>query len=89
MEKFIGFIPATLNSPSRFPGRAIADIEGMPSIIYAAKRSLLSKRINKIIVCTDSDRIVEICREYNIEFEITDDNFINGTERVASIAHKY
>tara|TARA_Y100000589_G_scaffold226713_1_gene214237 strand:+ start:3216 stop:3959 length:744 start_codon:yes stop_codon:yes gene_type:complete len=89
MEKFIGFIPATLNSPNRFPGKAIANIEGMPSIIHAVKRSLLSSKINKVIVCTDSDRIAEICREYNVEFEITANNFRNGTERVASIADKY
>ena len=50
MEKFIGFIPSTLNSPSRLPGKALSEIEGMPIIIHVAKRAALSSNLNKIVI---------------------------------------
>ena len=64
MEQFIGFIPSTLNSPKRLPGKALSEIEGIPIIVHVAKRASLSSNLKKIIVCTDSNRIAEICRKF-------------------------
>lgn len=89
MEQFIGFIPSTLNSPTRLPGKALSEIEGIPIIVHVAKRASLSSNLKKIIVCTDSNRIAEICRKFDIDFELTNREFRNGTDRIASIAHKY
>tara|TARA_A100001388_G_C28773504_1_gene505540 strand:- start:4736 stop:5479 length:744 start_codon:yes stop_codon:yes gene_type:complete len=89
MEQFIGFIPSTLNSPTRLPGKAITEIEGMPIIVHVAKRASLSSNLKRTIVCTDSDRIVDICRKYNIEVVLTNNEFRNGTERIASIANEF
>ena len=65
MEQFIGFIPSTLNSPTRLPGKALSEIEGIPIIVHVAKRASLSSNLKKIIVCTDSNRIAEICRKFD------------------------
>ena len=89
MEQFIGFVPSTLNSPTRLPGKALSEIEGIPIIVHVVKRASLSSNLKKIIVCTDSDRIAEICRKFNIDVELTNNEFRNGTERIASIANKY
>ena len=89
MEQFIGFIPSTLNSPTRLPGKALSEIEGIPIIVHVAKRASLSSNLKKIIVCTDTNRIAEICRKFDIDFELTNREFRNGTDRIASIAHKY
>ncbi len=85
MTKIIGLIPSRLGS-KRLPGKALADISGLPVIIHVAKRSLLSKSLSKVIVCTDSDEIYSKCKSYNIDAIITGSHYKNGTERIASVA---
>ena len=84
MKKIIGLIPSRLGS-KRLPGKALADISGMPVIIHVAKRALLSKILDEVIVCTDSKEIVSKCEEFNVKVLLTSDKFRNGTERIASI----
>ena len=57
----------------------------MPVVIHVAKRALLSKKLDAVIVCTDSREIASKCEEYNVKVLITSDKFRNGTERIASI----
>ena len=84
MTKIIGLIPSRLGS-KRLPGKALADISGLPVVIHVAKRALLSKSLSKVIVCTDSDEIFTKCKSYNVEAIMTS-NYRNGTERIASVA---
>ena len=84
MKKIIGLIPSRLGS-KRLPGKALANISGMPVVIHVAKRALLSKKLDAVIVCTDSREIASKCEEYNVKVLITSDKFRNGTERIASI----
>ena len=88
MKKIIGLIPSRLGS-KRLPGKALADIEGMPVVIHVAKRSLLSNSLDRVVVCTDSQEIADKCNEYNIEVSLTSSHFRNGTERIASVINKY
>ena len=85
MTKIIGLIPSRLGS-KRLPGKALADISGIPVVIHVAKRALLSKSLSKVIVCTDSDEIYTKCKSYNIDAIITGTDYRNGTERIASVA---
>ena len=61
----------------------------MPVIVHVAKRALLCKSLNQVIVCTDSEEIANKCAEYNISSVITGSHFRNGTERIASIIDNY
>ncbi len=88
MKRIIGLIPSRLGS-KRLPGKALADIAGMPVIIHVAKRALLSKLLDRVIVCTDSSLIAQKCEEFDIEATLTSDKFVNGTERIASVIDKY
>ena len=74
MNKIIGLIPSRLGS-KRLPGKALADIEGLPVIIHTAKRAMMSKLLDKVIVCTDSDLIASKCREFDIDVVITNGDF--------------
>ncbi len=85
MTKIIGLIPSRLGS-KRLPGKALADISGLPVVVHVAKRSLLSKSLSQVIVCTDSDEIYTKCINHNIEAIMTSSNYKNGTERIASVA---
>ena len=88
MNKIIGLIPSRLGS-KRLPGKALADISGMPVIVHVAKRALLCKSLSQVIVCTDSEEISKKCAEYKINSVITETHFRNGTERIASIIDDY
>ena len=49
--KIIGIIPAHLNS-KRFPKKILYKIKNLPMIEHVRRRALLSKKFNKVIVCT-------------------------------------
>tara|TARA_Y100000768_G_C23822238_1_gene607157 strand:- start:97 stop:840 length:744 start_codon:yes stop_codon:yes gene_type:complete len=87
-KKIVALIPTRLNS-KRLPGKALLEIDGYPIIVHTAKRAMLSKYINKAFVCTDSTEIIKICKKFKIQTIKTKSNFQNGTERIASVAHKF
>jgi len=87
-KKIVALIPTRLNS-KRLPGKALLDIDGYPIIIHTAKRAMLSKYIDKVFVCTDSEEIIKICKKFEVQTIKTKSEFKNGTERIASVAHKF
>lgn len=88
MENIIGLIPSRLGS-KRLPGKALADLSGMPVVVHVAKRALLSKYLNEVVVCTDSQEIIDICSDFGVKSILTSCDCRNGTERIASVANKY
>ena len=50
----LGLIPARLNS-QRLPGKPLLKIDGLPMVIHVLKRSLLSKKLDNVIVCAAGD----------------------------------
>jgi len=85
MSKVVGLIPSRLAS-TRLPGKALADIHGIPVIAHVAIRSKMASCLDRVIVCTDSQKIADVCKHYDIESVLTDSSFLNGTERIASVA---
>lgn len=74
-------IPARLAS-SRLPNKALATIGDKAMIVHvalAARRSLASR----VVVATDSGRIVNVLDEAGIESVMTDTNHPTGTDRLA------
>ena len=84
-NKIIGLVPTRIAS-TRLPGKALAEIEGMPVVIHAAKRAMLSNSVDKVYVCTDSDEIIQACNSFEVSVIKTESHFTNGTERIASVA---
>lgn len=78
----VGLIPARFNS-SRLPGKALADLCGLPMIIHVAKRAALSRELDSVVVCTDDERITRACLMEDIKVCITPSDCQNGTERIA------
>tara|TARA_A100001388_G_scaffold263876_1_gene234681 strand:- start:191 stop:922 length:732 start_codon:yes stop_codon:yes gene_type:complete len=73
------FIPARMSS-TRFPGKPLAPIEGLPMVIYCAKNAL--KTGLSVFVCTDSKEIECVCDLYNIKC-IHTKKCATGTDRVS------
>jgi 3-deoxy-manno-octulosonate cytidylyltransferase (CMP-KDO synthetase) len=82
----IGLIPVRLES-SRLPNKAILEIAKIPMILHVVKRAQLSQSLDRVIVCTDSYKICDMCVENEIEVVLTKSVHINGTERIAEAAN--
>ena len=71
-------IPARLES-SRFPGKALAPIDGTPMVVLCAQNALLSGL--PTFICSDSHLISKTCELYGINHILTP-SFNTGTDRV-------
>ena len=83
----LGLIPCRLNS-KRLPRKALLNIDGLPLIVHTFKRAKLSKKLDRIIVCTDSEEIKKVVTEHGGESIITKRSHKNGTDRIAEVAKK-
>ena len=66
----LALIPSRLNS-TRLTKKPLLEIDGLPIIVHTFKRVLLSKKIDKVIVCTDSNEIKNVVEEYGGEAILT------------------
>ncbi len=82
----VGLIPVRLES-SRLPNKAILEIAGIPMILHVARRAKLSKTLDRVVVCTDSYKICDMCVKNKIEVILTKNTHTNGTERIAEAAN--
>ncbi len=78
----LGIIPARLKS-KRLPNKPLQIIDGLPLLVHVLKRSLMSKKLDKIVVCTDSIKVVNLVRQYNQDAYLTSKNIKNGTDRIS------
>lgn len=83
----VGLIPARLKS-NRLPFKALLKISEIPLVIHTLSRAKLSKRLDKVYVCTDLEKIAEVVKKYNGDFIMTKKYHKNGTERIAEAAKK-
>jgi 3-deoxy-manno-octulosonate cytidylyltransferase (CMP-KDO synthetase) len=86
--KVLGVIPARYSS-TRFPGKALADINGKPMIQWCYESSLKSKLIDKLIVATDDKRIFNAVKKFGGEVVMTSKKHRSGTDRIAEAARKF
>jgi 3-deoxy-manno-octulosonate cytidylyltransferase (CMP-KDO synthetase) len=78
---FTALIPARLGS-SRLPDKPLADIGGLPMVVRVARRAAASGAA-RVVVCTDSTRILDACHQHGVQAIITDDCHPTGTDRLA------
>lgn len=81
-------IPARWAS-SRFPGKALVEIAGLPMIVRVWQRTCAARRIDSVLVATDDARIAEVCDQYGIEFAMTSTRHPTGTDRLAEVAREH
>ena len=58
----IGLIPSRLNS-KRLKEKPLLKIDGLPIIVHSFKRAKLAKKLDKVIVCTDHKKIVDVVKK--------------------------
>lgn len=80
---FIAIIPARGGS-KRLPGKNIKLFDGLPLISYAIKLALSNKKISRVIVSTDDDKIAKIAQDYGAEICIRPEELANDTATTTS-----
>ena len=84
--KAIAVIPARLGS-TRLPRKMLREIAGQPLIahVYNAVRSCPS--LSDVVVATDSEEILHVCRRNGWKAQLTSAAHRSGTERVHEVAN--
>ena len=81
----IAVIPARYDS-SRLPGKALAEIGGVPMIVRVWRQTRLARSLARVIVATDDERIARAIRAAGGEAEMTASSHQSGTDRIAEVA---
>ena len=78
----ICFIPARMGS-SRFPGKPLKKIKGIPMIKHVYKRSELSKTLDKVVVATPDKEISDYVKSFGGNVVMTSITHERATDRCA------
>lgn len=81
----IAVIPARYDS-SRLPGKALAEIGGVPMIVRVWRQTRRARSLERVIVATDDERIARAVRAAGGEAEMTASTHRSGTDRIAEVA---
>lgn len=80
-----GIIPARYAS-SRFPGKPLADIAGMPMFWHVYRRAVRCPELRTVVLATDDERIAEAARRLEVPCVMTRPDHESGTDRVYEAA---
>ena len=82
-------IPSRLGS-TRLPEKSLADLGGKPLVVRVYDRTRALRDLGaKVIVATDSDRILSVCREHKVPAEMTSLEHQSGSDRCAEVAGRH
>jgi len=85
--RIIGVIPARYNS-SRFQGKPLCLINGIPMIKRTYEQAKKSTLLDKLVVATDSVKIENYCNQEGIPVVMTNERHLTGTDRLSEVAKK-
>ena len=85
VNRTVAIVPARLAS-TRLPKKALIEIAGKPMICWVAEKALAATNVDRVIVATDSQQIVDVVQQNNIEAVLTSPDHQSGTDRVAEVA---
>ena len=87
MSKFriAGVIPARLTS-TRLSRKVLRIIAGRPMVEWVWRAAAQSGLMDPVVVATDSEEVVTICRERGIPVEMTSATCPSGSDRVREVA---
>ncbi len=83
--KVIAVIPARLAS-TRLPRKMLREIHGRPLVVWVYQAVRASSALDDAMVATDSDEILEACRNHACNARMTSAKHRSGTERVHEIS---
>jgi 3-deoxy-manno-octulosonate cytidylyltransferase (CMP-KDO synthetase) len=81
----IAVIPARLAS-TRMPRKVLREIAGRPMLAWVYEAARSSQLVGDVIVATDSDEVMEVCRQNGWKARLTSCQHRSGTDRVYEVA---
>jgi 3-deoxy-manno-octulosonate cytidylyltransferase (CMP-KDO synthetase) len=78
-------IPARMGS-SRFPGKPLVPIQGLPLVVRVCQRAAQVFDNSKIYVATESQQIGDVVQQYGYQVVFTSQHCVTGTDRIAEAA---
>ena len=87
MAQATAIIPARFGS-TRFPGKPLALIQGVPMIQHVYRRVARAEGVDRVIVATDDARILDAVEGFGGEVMMTRSDHPTGTDRLAEVAAK-
>lgn len=85
--KTIGIIPARMAS-TRFPGKPLADIHGMPMLGHVYHRAKLCNDLDEVFIATCDDAICNYAKSINAPCIMTANTHERATDRTAEALQK-
>jgi len=79
--RVVAAIPARWGS-TRFPGKALAELNGEPMIAHVVRRSLAARTVDHVIVATDDERVAAAAKNAGAQAVMTGVH-PSGTDRIA------
>jgi 3-deoxy-manno-octulosonate cytidylyltransferase (CMP-KDO synthetase) len=83
----VGIIPARYAS-TRFPGKPLAPIAGVPMLQRVFEQTCAAKRLDAVYVATDDARIAAACSAFGAPVLMTRAEHPTGTDRLAEAAEQ-
>lgn len=86
--KVLGVIPARYGA-KRFPGKSLAPILGKPMILWVLEGASQARKLDEIIVATDSELILKTVLDAGFKAVMTREDHPSGTDRIWEVAEKF
>lgn len=83
-----GILPARWGS-TRFPGKPLHHIAGKPLLQHAWECARRCRRLARVLIATDDERIAAAARAFGAEVEMTSSAHPTGTDRLAEVATRH
>jgi 3-deoxy-manno-octulosonate cytidylyltransferase (CMP-KDO synthetase) len=85
-SRTLGVIPARLAS-TRLPRKVLRELAGKPLLAWVVEAARRCEQLDEILVATDSEEVVEVCRSIGVSCEMTSPDLPSGTDRIHAISH--
>ena len=88
MERTVAVIPARMGS-SRFPGKPLAPLHGLPMIEHVFRRAKLCSQLDAVYVATCDEEIRDVAEGFGAKVIMTSAAHERATDRVAEAAEHF
>lgn len=85
--KIAAVIPARMGS-TRFPGKPLARLCGLPMIEHVYRRSKLAACLDEVYIATCDDEIADACRQFGAPAVMTSASHQRACDRAAEVAER-
>src|SRR5579884_1266973 len=83
----LAIIPARLAS-TRLPRKVLREIAGRPMLAYVVEAARRCPQLADVIVATDSEEVLGVCKQHGWRAEMTSSAHRSGTDRIYEVAQR-